>query len=371
MKQETFDKKGTILKNGPVAVDNEVARPPAPKPEAEIIAKWEGDISQPLVSILCMTYNHAPYIEDAINGFLMQETDFTFEIWIHDDASTDGTSDIVMRYQSEYPSIIKTILQEENQYSKGRRPPRFLRRVFRGKYCAFCEGDDFWISKDKLSRQYASLERNPQAHISIHPAYVLDIVSGIVIKKIDQGNVYCTIDVSKVVESGGQYAPTASYFFKSEEFESMPDWFFEAVDLPFGDFFMEVVIGRDGLVYLPDLYSVYRRNVPGSYTERTENYDDSRVISRLDSIIYYTQKLSRIDSLALYGIEERCERVCINHLKRSIVKDSYFIYSSVISVSKKYNVSLPFYCYVPGTSYYFFLVVKSLVRCVKFLKKNF
>lgn len=74
---------------------------------------------RPTVSICCITYNHAPYIRSALDGFLMQKTDFTYEILIHDDASTDGTADIIREYTARYPDIIKPILREENQYSKG------------------------------------------------------------------------------------------------------------------------------------------------------------------------------------------------------------------------------------------------------------
>mgnify|MGYP001097425295 CR=1 FL=1 len=73
---------------------------------------------QPLVSICCITYNHEKFIEDAIEGFLMQKTDFPIEIIIHDDASTDGTREIIDRYKEQHPGLIRTIYQKENQYSQ-------------------------------------------------------------------------------------------------------------------------------------------------------------------------------------------------------------------------------------------------------------
>jgi glycosyltransferase involved in cell wall biosynthesis len=76
-------------------------------------------MNKPLVSICCITYNHAPYIRDAIEGFLMQETNFPFEIIIHDDASTDGTSEIVKEYADKYPDLIIPILQKESQGAGG------------------------------------------------------------------------------------------------------------------------------------------------------------------------------------------------------------------------------------------------------------
>ena len=71
---------------------------------------------RPTVSICCITYNHAPYIRSALDGFLMQKTDFTYEILIHDDASTDGTADIIREYTARYPDIRKPVFQRDFQY---------------------------------------------------------------------------------------------------------------------------------------------------------------------------------------------------------------------------------------------------------------
>lgn len=142
--------------------------------EDEIIVTWKGDISKPLVSVRCITYNHAPYIEDAIKGFLIQETDFPIEVWIHDDASTDGTGEIVESYQKQYPRIIKTVLQDENQYSKGNKPGKILIDKCTGKYLAVCEGDDYWTDPRKLQIQVSFLEKNPDYVISGHDAFIVD-----------------------------------------------------------------------------------------------------------------------------------------------------------------------------------------------------
>lgn len=74
----------------------------------------------PLVSICCLTYNHAPYLRQCLDGFMMQERTFPIEILIHDDASTDGTQDIIREYEEKFPDIIKPQYQAENQYSKGK-----------------------------------------------------------------------------------------------------------------------------------------------------------------------------------------------------------------------------------------------------------
>jgi len=115
----------------------------------------------PLVSIDCITYNHKQYIRDAIEGFLMQITNFPVEILIHDDASTDGTAEIIREYEKQYPWLIKPVYQTENQYSKHNGIISKIQYArARGKYLAFCEGDDYWTDPYKLQKQVDFLESN-------------------------------------------------------------------------------------------------------------------------------------------------------------------------------------------------------------------
>lgn len=121
------------------------------------------------VSVYCATYNQMKYIRKAIESFLMQETTFPYEIIIHDDASTDGTAEIVKEYADRYPDKIIPILQTENQYSKGVNFFRqFVLPIVRGRYIANCEGDDFWTDKHKLQLQYDALEAHPECSRAVH-----------------------------------------------------------------------------------------------------------------------------------------------------------------------------------------------------------
>ncbi len=121
-------------------------------------------MSKPLVSISCITYNHEKYIKQCLDGFLMQKTNFDFEILIHDDASTDKTADIIREYEKKYPDKFRCIYQTENQYSKGVRGimARFNFPRAQGKYIALCEGDDYWTDPYKLQKQVDFLENNKE-----------------------------------------------------------------------------------------------------------------------------------------------------------------------------------------------------------------
>lgn len=116
----------------------------------------------PLVTIRCITYNHEPYIRQCLEGFVMQKTTFPFEAVVHDDASTDGTAEIIREYAEKYPDIIKPIYETENQYSKHNGSlTKIMDAHMRGKYIAMCEGDDYWIDPLKLQKQVDFLESHP------------------------------------------------------------------------------------------------------------------------------------------------------------------------------------------------------------------
>lgn len=117
----------------------------------------------PLVSISCITYNHASYIKECIDGFLMQKTNFNFEVLIHDDHSTDGTEEIIKEYAKQYPDIIKPLFEKENQYSLGKPIGSAVWNLprARGEYIAICEGDDYWTDPYKLQKQVDFLESHP------------------------------------------------------------------------------------------------------------------------------------------------------------------------------------------------------------------
>lgn len=115
--------------------------------------------TEPLVSVICTTFNHEKYVRKCLDSILAQECDYPFEILIHDDCSSDNTPQILGEYGKSHPDIIRIFCSHENQSSLGRDPwVDILFPKARGKYLAICDGDDFWTDTKKLQKQIDILE---------------------------------------------------------------------------------------------------------------------------------------------------------------------------------------------------------------------
>lgn len=128
--------------------------------------------SKALVSVIMPVYNHEKYVAQAIESVLMQKTDFKYELIIGEDCSTDGSRNIIREYQSRYPNIIKVIYQSENRgmFKNG----SMIRKRAKGKYWAFCEGDDYWTDSSKLQKQVDFLENNNRYSAVYHNVLCVD-----------------------------------------------------------------------------------------------------------------------------------------------------------------------------------------------------
>lgn len=241
----------------------------------------------PLVSISCTTFNHAKYIRKCLDGFLMQDYAGGVEILVHDDASTDGTSDIIREYAEKFPTKIFPVIQTENQYSKGVRAmmARFNFPRAKGKYIALCEGDDYWTDPQKLSKQVAALESNSDCVLCFHNIQVLmpegDLRDDFITKVPET-----TLDV-KTVARFGNFVHTPSVMFRNCIGVYDPLLLQSAL----GDFTMQMVLAEKGnFIQLSDQMAVYRYGVgewssEGEYKRRLGTAKTHLVIAE-----YYHQR---------------------------------------------------------------------------------
>ena len=126
----------------------------------------------PVVSVHMITYNHEPYIRQAIEGVMMQKTDFEFELVIGEDCSQDRTREICFEYQKRYPDKIRVLWWHENVSELGGNYQRVEARC-RGEFIALCEGDDYWIDPLKLQKQVDVMRKCPSVGYCFTGAKVL------------------------------------------------------------------------------------------------------------------------------------------------------------------------------------------------------
>lgn len=225
-----------------------------------------------MVSVWCRTYNHVSYIRDALEGFVSQQTDFIYKVIVYDDASTDGTSDIVKEYAERYPQLIHAIIAKENTYH---RPDsrevelKMWKKYLTGKYMALCEGDDFWIDREKLQKQVDYMETHSECSLYIHNALWMNCYDG----KLQAGNPFQghdekDITAEELIMQYNGYPATASFLFRSEAQIREPKLF--AIS-PVGDYAAILYALSLGKVhYSSRIMSVYRVFASGSYAVRMQ-----------------------------------------------------------------------------------------------------
>lgn len=224
------------------------------------------------VSIICVTFNQVNYIKDALDGFLRQKTNYAYEILVHDDVSTDGTVDILKEYQKKYPEKIRLILEEENQYSKGVDITKDIMLPYvRGKYIAYCEGDDYWLYEGKLQRQYDLMEAHPEISLCYHNAVLHNEEKDeMTLNVVGQESGYIT-DSDIICPSKGWY-PTASSFYRTAYLAEKPD-----LHAPTGDEEMRCYMACKGKIYFfNQAWCVYRWFSKGAWNAK---YCDDRTIA--------------------------------------------------------------------------------------------
>ncbi|MBO6536445.1 MAG: glycosyltransferase [Balneolaceae bacterium] len=264
----------------------------------------EPEISQPLVTVCVLTYNHEKYISKCLDSILEQQTDFDFEIQIGEDASTDQTRKICKEYADKYPQKIKLLLHSrENNISvlgepSGRFNFSYNLLSATGKYIAVCEGDDFWEDPHKLQKQIDVLENHPECSMCFTAAHIYYFEKdGKTIRKSDvlkpekrPGNrIYTVYDA---IRPAGGFMTSATMIFRSEYVQELPDWYFEAI---VGDTPLMLYLGTKGdYYYLDEITAAYRAGTEGSWTARMTYQKRKKIVAGyiqiLEDFNTYTNK---------------------------------------------------------------------------------
>ena len=269
-----------------------------------------------MVCVECMTFNHANYIEDTINGFCMQQTDFPFVCVIVDDASTDGEPMVIRKYiEDNFDLQDQSVIRNEetddylltyarhkinqncfflvlylkyNHYGKKDKKPYYAEWLNNAKYVAICEGDDYWIHPQKLQKQVDLLDNNPDCTMCFHRAQILksvDVNVGLECDDID--NRYYSPNELLVHWK----VPTASMLFKREVFEVVNKGDNRILN---GDITVVLNSAKLGKIRgMADVMSVYR--VQASGVTYDEKYQKQRLIKYPDHFKFIKDNYPFID----------------------------------------------------------------------------
>ena len=220
-------------------------------------------MSERIISVLIITYNHGKFIRQCIESVLSQQTSFKFDIVAADDCSTDNTQVVLLELQSKHPETIKLILQEKNQG-----PARNwlnLLAYSNAPFLAYMEGDDYWVDDTKLQKQVDFLLQNPKFSMSFHDVSIL--------QAHQQDNFRYPIPPTDTLYFTDvlrdHYIPSSSIVFRNYPWvKSLPSFFLYAVS---GDIPFELMLAANGPVkYFSAKMSCYRRNL-GSITQSRKN----------------------------------------------------------------------------------------------------
>jgi hypothetical protein len=223
--------------------------------------------SQPLVSVAMVTYNHGPYIREALESVLMQQVDFPYEVCVGEDGSTDGTREICLEYAQKYPDRVRVFLRNRDNPARQSYRVPFMHNVVqtckacRGRYLALLEGDDYWISRFKLARQVAALEADPTAAVAVH--YVARIPEETPWKAYMVPGLPLRAFTLEDLLRGNLFAHTSSLLLRDWQQAAPEEIFRQGVcgDVPL--LFGQLLRGR--CIVLPQVMSVYRVHGSGVY----------------------------------------------------------------------------------------------------------
>lgn len=237
----------------------------------------------PIVSVCMITYNHEPFIAQAIESVLMQEISFPIELVIGEDESSDGTRAICEDYAGRYPNIIRLHLRSRNDPERKKYAAPFMHNFIetlkscRGKYIALLEGDDYWTDPLKLQKQVDFLEANPDCHFVFAGTRMLEPGGK---SRVSPEESLLPIDLDALIYCN--YPQTASVMYRTDGRPEIPD---VLKNSPVGDWPLNVHYARKGGVgFIPDLTAAYRKHESGIWAGQARlknlrvNQEASRVL---------------------------------------------------------------------------------------------
>lgn len=241
----------------PVSVES----PNGPSPDYSEVSDRAALATNPLVSVLMLVYNHGPYLAQAIEGVLVQRRDMPVELLIGEDCSSDNSRDIALRYQHEYPDIVRVFIADRNVGSTLNH--RRILLAARGEFHAYLDGDDYWLP-GKLARQVAYLREHPDCSAVYTNAQTIDATGN----KIGTFNDVKDeqFDLGALVRRGN-FLNNSSMVYRATSRDALLE-----IDIPSIDYRGHLLLAQKGdLAHIREALTVYRVGSSGSMIAHGNN----------------------------------------------------------------------------------------------------
>lgn len=236
---------------------------------------------KPKVSAAIITYKHAPFIAQALESVLMQETNFDFEIVVGEDYSPDGTREIVYEYADAHPGKVRLVPYDANvgmieNYIQ-------TLQACQGEYITLMDGDDYWISKQKLQRQVDFLDSQPDFAVCFHNVWRVMEGGGFSPQSMRPENQKSAATLDDLLQA--KMIPTCSIMFRNFQPKEFPSW---ARQLKMLDWLVNIMAAEHGKIgYLNEVMAVYRVHSGGVWSMMGEIWQDKADIEFLNLLKGY------------------------------------------------------------------------------------
>ncbi len=294
-----------------------------------------------LVDVIMLVYNHENYLKQAIEGVVLQKTNFPFRLLIGEDCSKDNSREIVKKYAAQYPDIIQPLLHEKNLGTTGN--SMYIYQLLEAKYIALCEGDDFWTDDTKLQRQVDFMEANPEFSMCFTDVDILNETG------TEQPYPYDvvprdTLTIDDFILTRKVFAPTVTLLFRNILPKMYPDFYLNGLS---GDIAMHFLLTDKGPAkYLKGKTAVYRQNMGGVTKSKEhlknadkklfEMYEEANKYFEFKYDKTFRQKLSDMSKERLiYGSKNLKGGERLGHIMRS--------YKKYLKYQRKFNPKEFFY----------------------------
>lgn len=307
---------------------------------------------KPLLAVRCTAFNQENYIEATLKGFVKQKTNFPFVVIVHDDASSDRTTEIIKEFSKKYPEIILPIFEQENQWSKQNGSVTYIVNkaieATKAKYLAFCEGDDFWIDQFKLQKQVDFLSLNSEYTLCVSNVNYLYPDGKLEFSPFNTPN-STDLHIKDIILKGGMYISTPSIVTYSNLFLNLP---YLNKNFHVGDYPLQIFLAYKGKVRnLKDITSTYRVNSVGSWTSKNTGTDLTYdfITKRINKEMYLLDSMNEITNNKFNNIFRKRKIIYRYESYRFISSKQSLIafFLSPISIFKKYGFKSICYSFIP------------------------